>query len=121
MPGVWKACDLAVVPLRRLDLFKGIIPSKLFEAMAMKKPLLLGVEGEAEDLFVKEGKAGLAFIPEDAADLATKALYLYKNKQETATLGENGYNYVRNKFNRDIIAGNFYDFLSSNLSASKKS
>jgi glycosyltransferase involved in cell wall biosynthesis len=120
MPQVWKACDLAVVPLRRLDLFKGIIPSKLFEAMAMKKPLLLGVEGEAEDLFIKEGKAGLAFTPEDAADLANKALYLYKNKQETSTLGENGYNYVRSKFNRDIIAENFYDFLSSNLSAPKQ-
>lgn len=115
MPEVLKAADVSVVPLRRLDLFKGIIPSKIFEALAMKKPILLGVEGEAEDLFIKEGKAGLAYTPEDAADLANKAMQLFKSKEEMTRLGENGFNYVSTKFNREIIAENFYNFLSSHL------
>ena len=111
MPGIWKAADAALVPLRRLDLFKGIIPSKIFEAMAMQKPLLLGVEGEAEDLFINEGKAGRSFIPEDAADLAKQAMYLYQNKAEAAAYGVNGNNYARSNFNRDIIAEKFYNLL----------
>jgi len=116
MPGVWKAVDASVVPLKRLDLFKGALPSKIFEGLAMKKPLLLGVEGEAEELFIKEGKAGLSFVPEDGSDLAKKAIYLFEHKAEATQFGENGFEYVKAKFNRDSIAENFFTFLSSHLS-----
>jgi len=116
MPEMWKAVDASVVPLRRLDLFKGAIPSKIFEGLAMQKPLLLGVEGEAEDLFIKEGKAGLSYIPEDGEDLAKKAKYLFNHLQEAELYGKNGYTYVESKFNRDAIAENFFNFLSSHLS-----
>jgi glycosyltransferase involved in cell wall biosynthesis len=112
MPGIWKSVDVSLVPLKRIDVFKGTIPSKVFESMAMKKPLLLGVEGEAKELFIDEGKAGLAFIPEDSVDLANKALYLYQNKDEAAKFGENGRNYVNAKFNRNTIAQDFYALLS---------
>jgi glycosyltransferase involved in cell wall biosynthesis len=114
MPEIWKAADISMIPLRRLDIFKGIIPSKIFESMAMRKPLLLGVEGEADDLFIKEGKAGLAYTPDDGNDLAKKALELYNNRSMVAALGDNGYAYAKSKFNRDLIAKNFYDFLVSN-------
>lgn len=115
MPEVWKSVDASVVPLRRLDLFKGALPSKIFEGLAMKKPMLLGVEGEAEDLFIKEGKAGIAFVPEDGNDLAQKAKYLFEHRAEAALMGESGYKYVGSKFNRDSIAENFFNFLSSHL------
>jgi glycosyltransferase involved in cell wall biosynthesis len=115
MPEVWKDVDISVIPLRRLELFKGAIPSKIFEGLAMKKPILLGVEGEAKELFIKEGKAGLSYTPEDAGDLAKKAEYLFNNRKEADLLGESGYQYVQNKFNRDNIAENFYTFLSSHL------
>jgi glycosyltransferase involved in cell wall biosynthesis len=115
MPEVWKAVDVSVVPLKRLDLFKGAIPSKIFEGLAMKKALLLGVEGEAEELFIKEGKSGLSFIPEDAHDLALKAMEMSKGKERIAEFGQNGYNYVKQKFNRDNIAESFYTFLISHM------
>lgn len=115
MPEVWKSVDVSVVPLRRLELFKGAIPSKIFEGLAMKKPILLGVEGEAEDLFIKEGNAGLAYIPEDAVDLARKALHLFSNRDETRRLGENGNAYVKLKFTRDKIAAGFFDYLNANM------
>jgi glycosyltransferase involved in cell wall biosynthesis len=111
MPEVLKAIDASLVPLKKIDLFLGIIPSKVFEAMAMKKPLLLGVEGESKELFIEQGKAGLAFIPEDAPDLVKNALYLYDNGIEAERLGNNGRNYVEINFNRDIIAEKFYNFL----------
>lgn len=114
MPSIVSAIDVAVIPLKRLDLFKGAIPSKIFENLAMKKPILLGVEGEAKDLFIDEGKCGLAFIPEDASDLVNKTLDLYTNRNELDQLGENGYKYVEKKFTRDLIANNFWEFLNQN-------
>ncbi|MFK8164592.1 MAG: glycosyltransferase family 4 protein [Lewinella sp.] len=59
--------DIALVPLRRSDTFKTVIPSKIFENAAMGKPILLGVEGESEAIIKKYG-AGLCFIPEDQDD-----------------------------------------------------
>jgi glycosyltransferase involved in cell wall biosynthesis len=114
MPGIWKSVDVSLVPLKKLDVFKGTIPSKVFESMAMKKPILLGVEGEAKELFIDEGKAGLAFAPEDANDLAEKAIYLYNHREEAKQFGENGRNYVASKFNRDTIAEDFYQTLVKN-------
>jgi glycosyltransferase involved in cell wall biosynthesis len=113
MPEILKAVDVSLVPLKNIELFRGALPSKMFEALAMKKPLLLGVEGEAKDLFIEQGKAGLAFIPEDAADLVKNALHLYNNKAEAEKLGENGRNYVEANFNRDNIAEKFYTLLNS--------
>lgn len=114
MPAIVAACNVAVVPLKRLDLFKGAIPSKIFENLAMKKPILLGVEGEAKDLFITQGNAGLAFTPEDGADLAKKALQLQSDKDRTTQLGENGFHFVQNKFTRDKIANEFYNWITTN-------
>ena len=102
-----RSMDVAVIPLRKLDLFKGAIPSKIFENMALKKPLLLGVEGEAKDLFIDNAHAGLAFIPEDARDLAEKIQWMDLHKDKIENFGENGFNYVLDNFNWDMIAQEF--------------
>jgi glycosyltransferase involved in cell wall biosynthesis len=114
MPAIITAIDVAVIPLKRLDLFKGAIPSKVFENLAMKKPILLGVEGEAKELFIDEGNCGLAFIPEDESDLASKTLELFNNRTTLGQLGENGFTYVERKFTRDKIANEFWDFINEN-------
>ena len=65
------SCDVMLVPLRRNDTFKTVIPSKIFEAAAMRRPILLGVEGQAQQIIEQYG-AGLCFVPEDRASfLAT--------------------------------------------------
>jgi len=114
MPSAIAAINAAIIPLKKLDLFKGAIPSKIFENLAMKKPILLGVEGEAKELFIDEGKCGLAFIPEDANDLSIKILDLFNDNGKSEQLGENGYNYVERKFTRDKIAAEFWDFVLKN-------
>jgi glycosyltransferase involved in cell wall biosynthesis len=114
MPAIVSAIDVAVIPLKRLDLFKGAIPSKIFENLAMKKPILLGVEGEAKELFIDQGNCGLAFIPENADDLASKTIELFNNRITLKQLGENGYKYVEQNFTRDKIANEFWDFINQN-------
>jgi len=107
------ASDVAVIPLKRLDLFKGAIPSKIFENLALKKAILLGVEGEAKELLIDTGKAGLAFTPEDPEDLAGRILYLYSHKQERIEYGINGYNYLLKEFNPEIIVNEFWNRINA--------
>lgn len=70
MPAVWSLCDVALIHLRDDPVFADVIPSKMFEAMAMGLPLLLAVPpGEATAIAEEDG-AGLAVTPEDPVALA---------------------------------------------------
>ena len=111
MPSFVSAMDVSIVPLRRLNLFKGAIPSKIFENLAMKKPILLGVEGEAYDLFIRDGDSGLFFEPENAEQLTIAINKLITNPELIKTLGENGRQYVSANFDRNTLANNFSDKL----------
>lgn len=111
MPAIVKSIDIALIPLKKLDLFLGAIPSKIFENSAMKKPLLLGVDGEAKELFINQGETGLFFEPENDKELAEKIIYLNAHRDKLLSFGENGRNYVEKHFNRNKIAHDFYDIL----------
>lgn len=107
--GILHATDAAIVPLRRLDLFKGAIPSKIFENLALRKPILLGVEGEAKEIFIDNGHAGWAFEPENPTDLALTIEYLSDNRHLLKPSGENGFALLVRDFNPDNIAAGFLD------------
>ncbi len=111
--GLLRTVDGVVVPLRKNDLFKGAIPSKIFEALALEKPLLLGVEGEARDLFITEGRAGLAFTPEDAADLARQAMRYAGDRALMQEHGANGLRYAHERFDRTRISERLWEELLS--------
>lgn len=113
MPDVIYAADTAVVPLKNIPLFKGAIPSKIFENLAFGKPILLGVDGEARDLFIDEGKCGLYFTPENEQELAANIVKLKNDKLLREELGNNGIVYVNDKFDRRKIAVSFYNQLSA--------
>lgn len=113
-----KAADVAIIPLRKLDLFKGAIPSKIFENLALRKPILLGVEGEACELIIEQGKAGWAFEPENPAALATQIRYLVDYRELLPVAGNNGFDYLRRVFDLDRIARDFLDLVNAKLHAS---
>lgn len=56
--------DVALVNLRKSDTFLTVIPSKIFEAAAMEKPILLGLEGETKGI-IEKYEAGVCYKPED--------------------------------------------------------
>ena len=114
MPAILKDVDVALVPLRKLDIFQGAIPSKIFEALAMEKALLLGVEGEAKEHFIDKGNAGLFFEPENIEDLAAKLIQMASSNEELEVMGKNARKYVATHFNRDDIAQNFHKALLEN-------
>jgi glycosyltransferase involved in cell wall biosynthesis len=104
MPFILRDVNAAVVPLRKLELFLGAIPSKIFESLAMRLPLVLGVQGEAKALFIDSAGAGIAFEPEDHHELV-QAVEKFVNEPELVNLmGDRGRKYVMEKFNREKIA-----------------
>jgi len=113
MPAVLQAIDVALVPLKNLPLFQGAIPSKVFEALAMEVPLLLGVDGEAKRHFIEKAEAGWYFEPENAQALSTCILEIAQEPKMIQHAGKNGRAYVSQHFNRDQIAASLYKRLTS--------
>ncbi len=111
MPFIVKASDVSIIPLRKLDLFLGAIPSKIFENLAMEKPVILAVDGEARELFVNQGKCARYSEPENVEDLIKNILQLSDDIALRKSLGENGRIYVEQHFNRNKIAQDFYNSL----------
>ena len=75
VPRYLAICDISLAPLKKEDNFKMVIPSKIFEASAMQKPTLLGVEGQAQEI-IEKYNAGLCFEPENEADFIQKVMLL---------------------------------------------
>jgi glycosyltransferase involved in cell wall biosynthesis len=103
MPGLLAASNACFVPLRKLDIFKQTIPSKVFEIMASGRPVLLGVEGEVREI-VEEAGGGIAVEPENPAELAEAVSRLAGDPDLARRMGQDGRAYVEREFDRKILA-----------------
>lgn len=103
MPVLWAVSDASLVLLKKSDLFKSVIPSKIFESMAMRKPLIMGVEGESLEL-VESAGSGLAMQPENSGDLVRCVLKLANNPELCEKLGISGHEYVEKYYDRRNLA-----------------
>jgi len=100
MPLLLSAADVCLVPLRKLPLFEGALPSKMYEVMACARPILLGMDGEARSLVEREAGAAVYFEPENATALASAILYLYEHPAVAELLGQRGRAFVEARFDR---------------------
>lgn len=103
MPLLLAACDVCLVPLKKLPLFEGALPSKMYEAMACARPIILGVEGEARRLLETEARSAIAVEPENASALASALVFLYNHPEEREMLGERGRSFVEARFDREQL------------------
>ncbi|MBL7136259.1 MAG: glycosyltransferase family 4 protein [Candidatus Marinimicrobia bacterium] len=104
IPYFLEISDAGLIMLKNNTLFKTVIPSKMFEYMAKKKPIIVSVpKGEATGIAQKYN-CGLVVQPENPAELKRAILKLYHDPDLRATLGENGYSAVYQFFNRDSLA-----------------
>lgn len=113
--GILKLSDVSLVHLKKSDLFKTVIPSKIFESMIYKKPILLGVEGESERIVVQDAKAGFSFIPESSEDFLEKLEELKSNPKILNELGNNGYNFVKKYYSRKNLSEKYWSILEDQL------
>lgn len=103
MPQVWSLCNVSLVHLRDSPLFKTVIPSKIFESMAMGLPILMAVPtGEATDIIDKY-KAGIYISPGCPKELSEKILALANDRELVRALSYNSFIASRN-FDRKNLA-----------------
>jgi glycosyltransferase involved in cell wall biosynthesis len=99
MPAYLSAADCAIVPLRNEPLFRGALPSKMFEAWACSRPVVLSVRGEAESILTEAG-GGLAIAPENSQALAGALRELATNSEAARQMGARGRQYVAHNYSR---------------------
>lgn len=112
IPGLVASSDLVAVLLRRAELFGKVIPSKMFEIMGSARPMVLGVQGEAEAL-LREAGAGWVVPPEDPEALARVIRSAKADPEECRRRGEAGRAYVCEHFDRDVLARRYLEDLQA--------
>lgn len=111
VPDFYAVSDVCLVPLRDISLFDAFIPSKMFEIMAMSKPIVASVRGEAEAILKRSG-AALISEPEDVKKIAKNLLILSKDFDLCNQMGKRGYDFVGTEFNRDDLAKKYVERLA---------
>ncbi len=103
MPDFFTAADICLVPLRKLDVFKGVLPTKMFDAWACQTPTLISVNGEARQTLEQVG-AGVFVEPENPQALADALLSLQAQPQRLAEMGRAGRQAVENRYSLQASA-----------------
>ncbi len=97
--------DIFLMTLMKSSVFKwGISPNKLFDYLAMSKPVVFGVEAYNDP--VKEAGAGISVPPEDPQVLAEAILKLYNmSVEEREEMGLRGRQHVEEYYDVHKLAG----------------
>jgi glycosyltransferase involved in cell wall biosynthesis len=119
IPEVLAASDACMVLLKKTELFKTVLPSKLFEAMGAGRPIILGVSGEAERV-VRGGRCGLVIEPESSDELAGAVARLEAEPGESEQLGRSGRALAERDYDRDHLASRYAEHLQTMLDGARR-
>ncbi len=110
MPMVLASSDCLLIHLKKTDLFATVIPSKIFEAMAMERPLVMGVQGESAEI-VEDSGAGIRMESDNEQELVDAVLKLKDDDDLRDRLCHNGRKFVSKYFTRDSLAKKMLDVM----------
>jgi colanic acid biosynthesis glycosyl transferase WcaI len=114
IPSFIRKSDAALVLLKKSELFKTVIPSKILEFMACACPIILGVDGQARSI-VEAAHAGIFIEPENHASLAAAIVQLAKHPILREELGQRGREHIVRHFARGQTAKSYVSILESLL------
>lgn len=106
MPALWSMCDASVALMRNAPLFETMIPSKIFESMAMERPIILGFKGESQAI-VQGAGCGIVFEPEDPQALADAVRRLAADPEQARAMGRRGRALACERYDRAKLAATF--------------
>jgi colanic acid biosynthesis glycosyl transferase WcaI len=119
IPDFIAASDACLVLLKKSDVFKTVIPTKMLEFMSCARPVILGVEGQAQ-FILEQAHAGIAVEPENSRALVDAILYLGNNRDRCTELGRNGRDYIVRRFSRRATAEKYIRELERLIFPEKK-
>lgn len=116
MPLVYAAADVCLVPARKAQVLKGLLPAKMFEIMACGRPFLLGIDGEARRVAEQEAEAALAVEPQNPEALVAGIIWMFEHPEQAAAMGKRGRAFAEERFDRDRLVAAFAAFIKPLLS-----
>jgi colanic acid biosynthesis glycosyl transferase WcaI len=102
IPAFMSAAECCLVPLLNANI-DDAVPSKLLEAWAYSRPVILAAGGEAADL-VNRSAGGVVVDPECPEQLAAAVLRLRVNRATLEAYGARGRHFVEQQFDRRALA-----------------
>jgi glycosyltransferase involved in cell wall biosynthesis len=111
IPAFIGASDACLVLLKKTELFKTVIPTKMLEFMSCARPLILGVQGQARQI-LDEARAGIAIEPENIEELIKAIVRLSADAPLRKTLGANARQYIVEHCSRDRTAQEYLSVLA---------
>ena len=108
IPAFISASDASVVLLKKTDVFKTVIPTKMLEFMSCARAVILGVDGQARQI-VEAAEAGLVIEPENVEALIKAIQQLNANRGLGMSLGRNGREYILRNFSRRQTADKYLE------------
>jgi putative colanic acid biosynthesis glycosyltransferase WcaI len=99
IPRVLASSDALVVPLSAHPTFAGFVPSKLYDFMAVGRPVIFSGRGEAARIVEVTG-SGLVVEPEQPGALAQAAVWLAEHPREASAMGKRGQEFARGRLRR---------------------
>lgn len=112
IPSLYAESDVAVVMLRDLPIFEGALPTKLLEAMAAARPVVLAARGEAARL-VEAERCGVVVAPEDPRALAEALAALATDPARRAAMGAAGRAAAERDFGREAWLRRWHELLAA--------
>jgi glycosyltransferase involved in cell wall biosynthesis len=114
MPAYLSMADVSVVPLRKVDLFLGARPTKIFDAWACGRPVVVSVDGEARQVVETVG-GGVFVEPEDAEAIAKAIITLRDDPEGRARMGQRGQEAVQKLYSLQAAASIVDETLQSEI------
>ncbi len=112
IPAYVSAADLCLVMLKKTELFKTVIPTKLLEYMACERPVIVAVDGQARQI-VEEAGAGVFVEPENSRALVKAILDLADDPDHRKQMGASGRQYIVKKYSREQTARDYIAVLEA--------
>ena len=110
IPGFISASDACLVLLKKTDVFKTVIPTKMLEFVSCARPVILGVDGQARQI-IEDAEAGLVIEPENSGALAAAINQFSADRAFGASLGQKGRQYILQHFSRGRTAETYIEVL----------
>lgn len=110
VPELLASADILLITLK--SYIPGAVPSKLYEAMASGKPVVLVASGEPASI-VEQHQAGIAVEPGNISGLVDALRRLRDNPNLRREFGQNGRHAAEESFNREKIVAGFMNFLEA--------
>ena len=120
IPAFISASDACLVLLKKTDVFKTVIPTKMIEFMSCARPVILGVEGQARQI-LEEAGAGLAIEPENAQALTQAITQLFQKPELGREFGKKGREYILQNLSRRRTAEDYIQIIEQLVGASPTS